>query len=121
MDDYETQWSFVEWLRGLVLFLEGPSFGAARSAKWSAVRNAFIQAHPTCAVCGKKGTLLKPLNAHHIHPFHLHPEDELNPANLITLCRDHHLLYGHLMNWASFNVEVTPDSGVMLGKIEHRP
>jgi hypothetical protein len=50
------------------------------------------------------------LQVHHIKPFHLHPNLELDPRNLITLCelpgRDHHLLIGHLDEWESYNVNV---------------
>ena len=44
---------------------------------------------------------------HHIHPFHLHPEMELEPWNLITLCEkrghDCHFVFGHFHNWRAFN------------------
>jgi 5-methylcytosine-specific restriction endonuclease McrA len=53
------------------------------------------------------------LQVHHIKPFHLHPHLELEPTNLITLCevkgRDHHLLLGHLDEWASYNERVRED------------
>ena len=97
------------------------TFGSTRSPKWSEVRNKFIKENPTCAVCGKKGTALKPLNAHHLAPFHLHPEDELNPRNLISLCRPDHLLFGHLNNFKAFNPNVEEDSKIWKDKITSRP
>jgi len=61
-------------------------------------------------VCGYKG---KKLHVHHIKPFHLHPQLELDPRNLITLCeargRDHHLLLGHLGTWESYNEHIRDD------------
>ncbi len=101
--------------------LEGPNFGATRSAKWPQVQKAFIALHPVCAVCDKKGTLLNPLNVHHQHPFHVHPELELDPNNLITLCRIHHLWWGHLGNWASWNDTVSDDAKLWEAKIANRP
>jgi hypothetical protein len=60
--------------------------------------------------CGYKG---RKLQVHHIKPFHLHPNLELDPGNLITLCeargRDHHLLLGHLDAWDSYNEHVRED------------
>ncbi|GCE29115.1 hypothetical protein KDA_45990 [Dictyobacter alpinus] len=51
---------------------------------------------------------------HHIKPFHLYPELELDPGNLITLCeikgRTHHLLIGHLDDWQSYNLRVRADT-----------
>ena len=85
---------------------------AARSPRWRAVRKAFIQAHPTCAKCGG-GRLLR-LEAHHVIPFHEAPELELDPANLITLCRrlrgGHHLSIGHLGDWTRSNAHVREDA-----------
>lgn len=53
-----------------------------RSPHWPAVEKAHLKDHPSCAACGS--TIL--LNVHHALPFHLHPELELDPKNLITLC-----------------------------------
>ncbi len=111
---------FVQYLRES-LGLDGMAFGAARSPQWPQVQKAFIKEHPTCAVCDKKGTLLNPLNVHHQHPFHVHPELELDPENLITLCRIHHLWWGHLGNWASWNDSVQSDAVEWELKIKARP
>lgn len=96
-------------------------FGAARSPKWSEVRKKFLALHPTCAVCGTKGGLLKANEIHHKMPFHLDSSLELNPDNLICLCRPHHYLVGHLMSWSSFNSEVEKDSSYLLQKVKTRP
>lgn len=87
-----------------------------RSSRWESVRVAFIKANPTCAACGHKAT-----QVHHIQPFHLHPELELDPANLISLCDRDHLLFGHLGNFESYNVNVRADCAWMLAKIKARP
>lgn len=62
-----------------------------RSSEWQAVRNDFVKRNPFCAACGS----IKSLNVHHIEPFHLRPELELDEWNLITLCRRHHFEIGH--------------------------
>lgn len=108
----------IEWLYSL---FEDRTFGAQRSPQWSEVRKSFLALHPTCAVCGTKGGLLKANEIHHKQPFHLQPQLELEPANLITLCRPHHYLMGHLMSWSSFNTEVESDSANFLQKIINRP
>jgi 5-methylcytosine-specific restriction endonuclease McrA len=110
----------IDWLKSLLGFQ--PEFGGvARSSKWPAVMHAFLKGHPTCEVCGSKNKLLAPLNIHHCQPYHLHPELELDPTNLITLCRPHHLLVGHLMNWSSFNKDVREDAKIWLNKVINRP
>jgi hypothetical protein len=56
--------------------------GEERSPEWNKVRKAHLKKHPACALCGSK----KDVQVHHIKPFHLHPELELEPSNLITSC-----------------------------------
>lgn len=82
-----------------------------RSPKWSAVRKHHLLTHNYCAACGNQENL----EVHHIKPFHLHPELELEESNLITLCeckdgRECHLRIGHLGDWHKFNVNVIEDS-----------
>lgn len=94
-----------------------------RSDRWPTVRKHFITAFPLCAVCGGK----KKLEVHHIMPFHLKPELELEPTNLITLCENDkdgvncHLLFGHLGNFKSFNQTVKIDAQIWAEKISKRP
>ena len=94
-----------------------------RSPHWPAHRAAWLKCHPTCAVCG--GT--RKLQVHHILPFHLFPSQELNPANLITLCEtgEHgincHLGVGHFGWFKSFNVDVEKDAAAWMKKLFNRP
>jgi 5-methylcytosine-specific restriction enzyme A len=91
---------------------------AYRSPKWRSIRNKHIKENPTCAACGRDNKL----EVHHIEPVHLNPDRELDPTNLITLCGDPcHLLFGHLMNFKSYNREVVQDCLVYLEKIKNRP
>lgn len=99
--------------RPLIQFVEHTSdqwqgrtpVGAARSSDWHAVRDAFLVEHPTCACCG--GT--KHLRVHHIVPFWVRQDLELDPENLIVLCEakkfgiNCHLLVGHHGNWKLWN------------------
>lgn len=84
--------------------------GARRSSGWSKVRNAFLKGR-RCAVCGGKKSLV----AHHKIPFHLAPDLELDPDNLIPLCEakrfgiNCHLLIGHVGNFARCNPIVDAD------------
>jgi len=94
-----------------------------RSSKWPSVRNKFIDANPSCAACGE--TDRKILNVHHVVPFHVDPAKELVSSNLITLCEGEvvncHLMFGHLRNWKSWNVDVREDAAKWLAKIKNRP
>lgn len=69
-----------------------------RSGKWPTVRKAHLLKFPKCSCCGKRGT-----QVHHIKPFHLFPELELDPANLLTFCSKHHFSIGHAGWWVIYN------------------
>lgn len=84
---------------------------ATRSPHWPRVRRDHLKLHPKCEVCETTGKI----NVHHKKPFHLHPELELDPDNLITLCENWnfgvncHLLFGHLGNYKNINPSVEVD------------
>jgi hypothetical protein len=84
--------------------------GHERSPHWASVAKEHLRREPACVVCGYKG---RKRQVHHIKPFHLHPDLELDPHNLITLCsargREHHLLLGHLGSWESYNEHIRAD------------
>lgn len=78
-----------------------------RSPKWRKVRAEHIKNHPECAACGRKDGL----EVHHIVPYHINPDLELEPSNLITLCGKYcHFIFGHYMDWKSWNENVVRDS-----------
>lgn len=88
---------------------------APRSRQWPAVERAHLRAQPACAACGAR----LHLQVHHIKPFHLFPQLELDPKNLITLCEPpgpggHHLAIGHLGAWKKFNPRVVADAAAAL-------
>ncbi|MFM0141712.1 HNH endonuclease [Paraburkholderia sp. RL18-085-BIA-A] len=96
---------------------------AARSGHWSTVRKQHLILHPVCELCGGS----EDLEVHHVRPFHLHPDLELDPSNLVTLCEakkggiNCHLAFGHLGNFRSFNVDVRADASTWHDKIKNRP
>lgn len=74
--------------------------GVPRSSAWPKVRAAHLQANASCEACGQRDAL----EVHHVQPFHLRPELELDPTNLMTLCADPcHIVHGHLMAWSRHN------------------
>lgn len=87
---------------------------SVRSSKWESVRKHHILANPLCAACGGS---IKP-QVHHIKPFHLYRELELEPTNLITLCEhgktECHLKIGHLGNFKRENINVVADAAASL-------
>lgn len=78
--------------------------GTSRSPQWPTLEKHFKKEHPTCAACGTD----KRLNVHHCLPFHIHPELELDPNNLITLCMDTKECHLHLGHGGSFK-QYCPD------------
>lgn len=88
---------------------------AKRSSKWPAVEHAHRKLFPTCAACGTGLSI----QVHHCLPFHLHPELELDPTNLISLCEkaggpECHYNIGHHRNWKGYNPDVRADSAKIL-------
>lgn len=72
--------------------------GKARAGQWPRVMHDHLFEHPTCEACGGHNNL----NVHHCVPYHLNLGLELDPRNLITLCRLHHFDLGHLGDWKAF-------------------
>jgi hypothetical protein len=54
-------------------------------------------------------------------PYHLHPELELSPGNLMTLCEDCHFIFGHYSDWRSHNPLVRVDAAAWLERVRSRP
>lgn len=96
--------------------------GKPRSGKWPTVRKNHLAAFPTCACCGRNET--GHMNVHHVKPYHLFPDLELEEINLITLCEhpalNCHLLFGHLLDWSAWNPDVRKDTAAWLAKITDR-
>ena len=96
-----------------------PVDGPQRSSQWTKVRKEHLKNNPVCVVCGDT----RQLNVHHIKPFHLHPELELEPSNLMTLCESAsygiicHLLIGHLGNYKNVNPNSVEDAKVWHNKL----
>jgi hypothetical protein len=75
-----------------------------RSPEWKKVRRTHLASFPECAACGGK----RLLQVHHIEPFHLDPELELDSRNLITLCMGQlcHIELGHGDDFKAFNPSI---------------
>ena len=85
-----------------------------RSRHWRSTRKHFIKENPKCEVCGAK----RGLEVHHILPFHIAPERELDFANLATLCKTCHLFVGHLRSYNHYNKEFWLDVSTWKEKIK---
>ena len=99
-------------IRELLDRIEGKApKGAKRSSKWRKVRKVHLKVNPTCAICESK----KRVEVHHIIPFHLAQDQELEPDNLVSLCQNKkygihcHLLVGHLGNYKRINLNCKLD------------
>lgn len=94
--------------------------GASRSPHWETFKKEYAVTHlPVCAVCG--GTA--DLNLHHLKPFHVYPELELDPNNVIWLCnaKQCHIRIGHLGNFTSINPAGKEDIVIWRDKFRNRP
>jgi hypothetical protein len=96
---------FLRWLLGNT---NPPEVG--RSPKWSTVRDKFIRANPRCAACGTA----KELEAHHVLPYQIRPELELDETNLIQFCRSCHFAIGHGYDWTAWRPDCRKLAGQML-------
>lgn len=70
-----------------------------RSPRWYSLRCRTLQNANGCEAC----TSQKALQVHHVKPVYTHPELELDPSNLLVLCRTCHLLIGHGGSWMHIN------------------
>lgn len=98
-------------IHGIVQWVLGS--GRLRSHKWPAVRDAHLKTEPTCTACGET----RNLEVHHVEPFHLSPERELDPSNLLTMCRDCHWFLGHLQHWDRINPHARADAEYFLRRV----
>lgn len=87
-----------------------------RNPLWYKVREEYVKKYPKCSLCGS----INDLEVHHILPYHLFPEEELNEANFISLCRRDHFIFGHLLDWKAYNINVVDDVAIMREKIKNR-
>lgn len=96
-------------------------FGAQRSGLWPLVRRQHLELYPECLACGGRANL----EVHHVRPYHLFPDEELNAGNLVTLCatpgRSCHHLFGHLLDWRSYNPSVYVHARLIRQAIADRP
>lgn len=76
-----------------------------RASGWQDVRLKVVKEHPYCSICNKT----EGLHVHHKKPFHLWPELELSLDNLMVLCVNCHLMWGHLLDWKSYNEQIDKD------------
>ena len=109
------------WAKFLKDLAQGKAkLGQKRSSKWSKVRKKHLAENPKCFIC--EGTTS--LEVHHIIPFQLAPEFELESSNLLTLCErkkygiNCHLLVGHLGNYRRINPHVLEDASLWNRKIK---
>ena len=90
---------------------------ASRSNQWNKIRKEYLKRQPKCAVCKRKAKTV-----HHIIPFHVDPTKELDIDNLIGFCSTcHHLTFGHLMYWKSYNSKVVEDTQIYKQRMWNRP
>ena len=103
------------WLRIVPM---RPVYGTPRSGKWPTLEKKWLELHPNCAACGGDTQV----SVHHKKPFHLHPDLELDPTNLISLCERHccHLMVGHSGDWHAYNPHVADDAKFLAARIANR-
>lgn len=77
-----------------------------RSSKWRRVRNSILDTIFLCEACSSD----KKLEVHHIIPFDLRPDLELNKDNLMVLCKHCHLTFGHYNDYRYYNINAKNDA-----------
>lgn len=89
----------------------------SRSYKWKKTRLDHLKKESFCQSCAS----IKNLQVHHIVPVNVDQSKELDPKNLITLCKTCHFVFGHLMDWNSWNEDVIKDCRVYYNKVINKP
>ena len=93
--------------------------GGMRASDWPQFRKIHIK--NACEFCGTKGTVLSPLELHHVLPFHLYENLELDHTNVVTGCRSCHLKFYHLGSFRSFNEQIKDHIKLFANLIKNRP
>jgi hypothetical protein len=74
-----------------------------RAHAWRIVRKAHLEKEPCCQACGRTKNLI----VHHVIPVSFDPKRELDPDNLLTLCKNPcHIVFGHYMDYHCCNLQV---------------
>lgn len=103
-----------------LLFAKPVFASKPRASQWKKTRASHLEANGMCLACGGRVSL----EVHHLMPYHLAPELELEPTNLITLCESAshcHWTFGHLLNWRSYNKNAKADAIAFFQKVLNRP
>lgn len=80
-----------------------------QSHEWKELREYYYNTNPCCEVCAYQGVVREADDVHHIYKFGAAPNEEakwrllLNPSNLMSLCKHHHLLAHELMRKKSLD------------------
>lgn len=90
-----------------------------RDQRWKAARRDHLKKQPWCIACRiqYRGVIafiiriFRRMTVHHIYPFHIvqtldRGDLELDSRNLVTLCKGHHRVLGHLDDWMCYNPHV---------------
>lgn len=86
--------------------------GAARSPQWASFSKRYLRGR-SCIACGSR----EGLTAHHVVPFHMRPDLELDEKNLVPLCTDRcHIVHGHFNDFRLDNPKVREDCAEYLRK-----
>lgn len=103
-----------------VLFKKPVFSKKPRSSMWRKVRAEHLKIYNACMACGGRVSL----EVHHLMPYQIAPELELDHDNLITLCEGRsrcHWIVGHLLNWRSYNPNAKADALAFFNKVKDRP
>lgn len=95
--------------------------GAQRSSQWRQTQQEYLESVGNrCEITGTKGTLLDPINVHHVILFSEDPSKENDKNNLIAVRRSLHFWLCHLGNWSSSNPDIKKDAIYWRQKIKNR-
>ena len=111
---------FNNLIKPRLLFAKPAFASKPRSSQWKKTRASHLEANGMCLACGGRVSL----EVHHLMPYHLAPELELDPNNLFTLCESAshcHWTFGHLLNWRSYNENAKADAIAFFQKVLNRP
>ncbi len=111
--------TFLYWILSWFGYHHYPLFGGVpRSPKFAKLAKEFIKEKG--GKCEATGVSFD-LEVHHIKPYHLYPELELEKSNLIVLTHWIHFFLAHLGRWASWNEKIVEHAKWLRDLIANRP
>ena len=89
-----------------------PPVITGRSPRWPAFVHQLLRERPLCEGCGRRSE-----TGHHVIPFHVRPDLELDPGNVVPVCPPCPFVVCHGGNWQLYIPTARADLAAHLARV----